>query len=239
MSVNRESMVYIGPPQDKLEEEFMAIFGEAVALEADDFALRDSPHNEALNLQEMARSRGIHIDPADLAKLPMTRLLPAGHAEFWQKYKSFRQHRQGARGSFVADTSQDPDHRPRCGAWFPSLARASTIRSLSSEHTFTKKEVDCVMGFPSLDFAGCAPYKQCFPFDVTALPRYQCAALQGNGIQCAALFCSWSFILSHCLRRSDIERFDPLLLSMTDADAQADLDEEGDSDGVASRERLQ
>ena len=141
--------------------------------------------------------------------MDIRRLLPGNQLAYWDGYEAMVESNQGVRGSFVADTSQDPSARPRCGAWFPSVCRNNIPRSVTRRATFTKRDVDMAMGFPSLPFEGCKAYEACFPSFCCELPRHQYGQLCGNGIHCALAFTYWSFVFSHCLRRADVEKFAP------------------------------
>lgn len=216
--VNQETCVYVGPPPEELQAAFFSLFGAAVSLEGDDFVGLDTPEEQDANLLVLAKVRGVYADLGTLKTMPHTKLLPPLHAEHWKLYdEMYRAARQGAQGSFLVDTSQNPVARPRCGAWFPTIARSSTIRSISRNHTFTKRELDFAMGFPSLQFEGCQEYKSALAFDPATLSRRAFSLLQGNGIHCAAGLCFWSFVLSHVLRRSDVEQWTPPLNTPRDS----------------------
>ena len=116
--------------------------------------------------------------------------------------------KQGCRGSFIVDASQDPGQRPRCGAWFPAFSRTSAIYSLSSSDIFTGSELDFAMGFPSLDLEACRQYKSCFP-SLDGLSWNERLSLRGNGIHCGAVFAWTLWVFSHLAWREDIESFMP------------------------------
>jgi hypothetical protein len=210
MAIRQDRVCWIGPAAKDLLKEFMGLFGRAVYLESDDFARVDTQANLDSELLEAARAKGIYADLEVLQGMHLSKLLPSGQASHLKVYEEvWMSRKMGVRGSFMADASQDPLERPRCGAWFPSLARSTMLRSVTSNHAFTKNEIDFSMGFPSLDFPECKPYQQCFEQQVTSMNRHQYGQLSGNGIHVGAGLTFWTYVLSHCVKRADVEKFSP------------------------------
>ena len=156
---NQRRLVWLGPPEDSNTEEFLRTFASAVMCEADDLLWQDVPSERELAYIRPAEAKGFFCGLERLRErglLNLPSLLPPYQKEFCDKYLAlYRGDRQGCRGSFVVDATQDPEQRPRCGAWFPAFSRSSAVFSLSSSELFTSNERDYAMCFPSLNFEAC------------------------------------------------------------------------------------
>ena len=226
--INRSTLIYIGPRGPALREAILKIFGRAVHLEADDFLGLSDDQGRTNARRDMASSRCIYGSDEQINALSPLSLLPAGSQRYWKGYRDVLQaDRTGVRGSFAADLSQDPLGRPRCGAWFPGFACSSEIASISKEKFFTQAELDMAMGFPSIpSLPGSKAYAECFSDRVTGLPFPKYKKVLGNGVHLPTQNCFLLFVLSHCVRRCDVEAWKPDLHFPSDAVFEKDEDED-------------
>lgn len=218
-AINQETLIWTGPcGQQAVTQDFLRIFGQSVQLEADDLrgCCRQEEHDELLS--DLARKRGLFCPVSTLKDLPRDSLMCPSSARHYHAYKrimeTFPDKVGAVSGSFVVDLSQNPDTRPRYGAWFPAFAKSSRMYSMSRDDFFANAELDFAMGFPTADIDECAPFQKSLHIKPHMLPNSQYCMLAGNGMHVAAMAAWWSYIFAHCVRKSDVMRIEwPLLTS--------------------------
>jgi hypothetical protein len=210
--------LYIGPPQPELLAFILGMFGKAVQLEGDDFVGLSSEQDQLQQRKELASQRCKHASDDKLLEMDICDSLPSGQRGFWHQYERLREERQGARGSFTADCSQYQTLQPRCGAWLPSVATSSELRSLSKKAAFTPQELDFSMGYPSIEgLEGCRAYSSCMSREMYKRAWNSFKRVLGNGVHlpCQAI---WMLtILAHMVRRDDFQQWKPPLRIPIDA----------------------
>ena len=83
------------------------------------------------------------------------------------------------------------------------------------------------MGFPSIpSLPGSKAYAECFSDGVTGLPFPKYKKVLGNGVHLPIQNCFLLFVLSHCVRRCDVEAWKPDLHFPSDAVFEKDEDED-------------
>lgn len=210
-AVNRDTVVWTGPASpDLLAKEFLGTFGQAPMMEADDFLNLDTEEQHNVLLSEIAANRGLFCPPSVLRSIPLDQLLCPSKQRHVANYRAIfgTTHKVGARGSFVVDLSQNPEERPRCGAWFPTLTCNSNLYSMSGKDFFTNAELDFAMGFPSISLPQVQQYACVVPeaLQIHRRDRATYAKLIGNGMHVGSLFAWFGYVFAHCVRRYDIER---------------------------------
>ncbi len=208
-AIKDESVVWVGPrTPEAIREAFLGFFGCTVRLEADDF-LVDSPEAEQEVRRDIARTRGVFSSRTE-GQLPITALLCNTALQRFNAYKQIyeedAQDRIGLAGTFVADISQDPTARRRCGSWLPACTRSSQFYSFSRGRFLTPLEVDVSQGWPlSTD----GPYGDVLPVQSTRLTLSQQRSVSGNGMHLAQVGAAMAFVMAHCIKREVLLRMLP------------------------------
>ena len=130
---------------------------------------------------------------------------------------------------FVGDVSQSAE-RPRGGHWMPTIARSSTMVSLTANaghgHIFTMNELDFSMGWPVLPLPMCKKYASAIPevyknlSSATANPT----RLSGNGMMLQQI-AAWNLYLwGNLVRRDVLSQWRPPLRLRHEKSAQKDAE---------------
>eukprot|EP00973_Karenia_brevis_P020561 2823274-Karenia_brevis.AAC.1 len=97
--------------------------------------------------------------------------------------------RTGYAGGFVCDLSQS-EERLRNGPWLPTIARSTSLCSLSQDRLFTENEIDFAMGWPAIANQWNEKYSN--RLDMTSVfgpnSHHQRAQLAGNGMMLQQVF---------------------------------------------------
>lgn len=215
VSINQQSLVWIGPTEKDVTRHFLRYFGATVELDGDVFCGLDNPSVHAQAVMTMARHRGVYLSSeTEALQQDWTRYLPYGQMTVHAACRAMaeRGSKVGLSGALTADLSQSVD-RLRCGPWLCTLARSTLMCSVSRNHLFSPDELDFSMGWPTI----LNVHNECYARrlglittfrGVTAAER---RSLAGNG-HALPQFMSWFlYISSHCVRRCYVEQLRPPL----------------------------
>lgn len=221
VAINLDTLCWVGPNSDELVSSlFQKMFGCSVQLEGDVFAKADTLANVQGLRADLAKQRGCFCSAEQLGRLSARALLCGGDQSRYDGYAAMHS-RVGFGGSMIADVSQDPEARPRVGAWIPSITKQTCVVSLTADHVYTPNEVDAIMGWPTLEGTRAHRlYSSAIGFDFGIITRGQRMALAGNSMHCAALYSWFLFVFSHLVRRATVEALSFQLFPS--ANAQAD-----------------
>ena len=223
-AVNQEQLVWVGPAtQAGVMDEFLQLFGRAVQLECDAFCGLDSQANLEADLLDSFRGRQIYGTIAELRALPFGSHLPPSQVLALAGYeKLFNEgDKVGAGGAFMADVSQNPEERPRCGPWVQTLARSSHFVSVSKKHTYSRAELDFAMGFPTIPLKN-ACFEACNAYPVHKLPWSGYRKITGNGMHLASMMAWWMYVCMNCVRRDALQRWAPQVPTPNPAPDESD-----------------
>ena len=86
--LNLSKLVWVGPSQTELQQDFQSIFRASRVVTGDIFAAIDTEHNQRVQLQDMARARKSFLRPDfDTATLDISQLLGPSARSRYQKYR--------------------------------------------------------------------------------------------------------------------------------------------------------
>lgn len=213
VAINLNDLVWVGPTSPSaIQETFMQIFACQVEVDADIVAGADSPEQHQALLQHLGRRRGYYRNASDL-QLGM--LLPPGMSATWTSLREALgagklNQRMGFNGGVAADISQAGD-RVRAGPWMPSPCKTSHMASVTQDKLFTCREVDWLMGWPSLPHAMSWKYKACIPSTYWDTSIQDHFALLGNSMSLQQIAAFQLFVYSHVIRRDRAIRMCPPL----------------------------
>lgn len=228
---NREKLVWTGPQQMDVLDNFLMWFGRSVCMEADNFIGIDTDAAYESHLRSFALRRGMYATPEQLSSCreDWVPLLPRAMALTHQAGQDVfeRGHRTGLGGSFVLDLSQSVE-RLRCGPWIPTVARSTCLCSLSKRRLVTPSEIEFAMGWPSITTHESARYADALGYETSFSSSSQKARLSfaGNGMMMPQIMAFFLYSFSHLIRR-DVLEFLEVPLRLTAMDSDADSTSEG------------
>lgn len=211
MALSFRTLIWVGPnTNEEIYADFLDFFGKQAISEGDMFACLDTAVNITEARRELARKRGIHGGPLDDLKPFLT---PGGQSRY-DGYQQLLPRKRGARGSCIADIGQDPNKRPRIGAWIPTSTKSSKFVSLTKggqypEHVFTADELAFAHGWPCLEFSGNKSFRDAMPSELANLSQVQRQKVLGNGVHLVMLFAWNLYIESHVIRRDQVTGYVP------------------------------
>ena len=193
--LRKATMVWLGPTGD-ITELFLKIFGASVETNGDIFIAADTPENIQKVRQDMAALRGFR---ENIARLPFRHLFsPLAQERLQELHTKFL---SSGLEVFVGDVSQFAN-RVRGGEFIPTLARSTTLISVSKEHLFTPAELDLTMGWPCVpELHACGRYSDLLPDVPEVSSTSTSRRLNGNGMHLAQVGSWVLFILSYAMRR--------------------------------------
>lgn len=228
MAYNQETLAWLGPHMQDALGDFLSFFGKSVSVDGDIFVGLDTQQEYDVLLRGMAENRGLHPTTDQLRKAHWSSLLAPGVLANYKANKMV--YEQGNRtglvgGGFVCDLSQSED-RLRNGPWLPTVARSTSLCSLSKDRLFTANEIDFAMGWPAIENEWNEKY--CTRLDMKAMfgtsSHHQRSQLAGNGMMLQQVF-SWSLYCFNNLARLPVLRL--MELPLQKASTTLEHDEDG------------
>ena len=210
VAINRKSLVWLGPAQSDVTEDFLSIFGRSPELDGDAYAGLDSPESIQETRAEFARRRGIYGSPEDIA---LSALFTKTAQERFNKAASQHEARMksGDTTAFIFDASQS-ENRSRVNQLLPAATKTCVFVSLTKQHLFTQNETDFSMGWPVLGTASSTQYAHVLPRSLKQQSACMRRRLSGNGM-CLPQVCAWFlYVQSHCARKHVLLQWVPTLL---------------------------
>lgn len=193
-AINQDTYIWCGPPSGVgVLAEFMSIFGARVMVDAAFFEGRDTPEQRDKFLREICRTRGTW--PQAGGKLSVIELLPPGERRNLQRLQELiaRQPSRfvGELGKSVADLSQNPDMRLRCGKLFPPLMKSSKlcVCGPSDAEFLTPSEVNFAHGWASIPVRGNEAFRRASS-SLSGLTIAEQQSLSGNAMHLPT-FAAW------------------------------------------------
>lgn len=227
--LNRHELVWVGPEGVDVLPDFLAWFGRACALEADDFIGLDGDASYMEVLLAMAHKRGIYPTAEQIGNLhkDWPSLLPRSQHHVYTAAKEVHQEgsRTGLAGSFAVDLSQSVS-RMRSGPWVPTVARSTLMCSMSRGRLMTGREVDACMGWPAIRLPGNNVYADAVGMDdmfSEASPHAR-RQLAGNGMMLPQVMAWLLYVYSHTVRKDRLQQLPMRLRSAAVPSADSEDD---------------
>ena len=210
----KETLVWVGPKGD-CTEDFLRTFKRKAVVDAQSFAMMDTPEEIESMRKWFAAKKGVEYEPS----LKTRDIVCESAGRFLDKAKVLRAagKKVGRDGVMVCDISQDPDKRFRAGGFFPSQQKSSSMALVSGvdtdlldDHLFTAGELSLKEGFPSLD-KWCPPeLVECLNFRIQDAPKPVQFRLLGDGMSLTAVIAWQLYCLSNTIRREQIRVMRPI-----------------------------
>lgn len=232
-AINLERLVWVGPRDaESLKDDFMTLFGAVVVLDGDAYACIDAPSAIVERKQEVLRKRGIWSCPSDAELEDFFTPCAREHIQALRaKQRALAKSSFGT--CFVGDASQSAE-RARGGHWMPTIARSSTMVSLSANegrgHIFTAGELDFAMGWPSVPLEPCRKYAAAIPSFYSNLGSFASNPTQmaGNGMMLQQVAAWQLYLWGNVIRRDLLQQWRPPLRVHIKAKKGAGDDPEAD-----------
>jgi hypothetical protein len=238
-AVNQDTLLWLGPRDQRgIQKHFEHFVRRTVEVDADVFLTPESSMLEEKFRAELARGQGnFAVDGACLpVQACVTPLTYQRLAAYTQKYMEMTP----KPACFVADLSQNADHRSRCGSILPAACVSSTFYSVTKDRLFTPSDMLIAHGWP---LNSGSEFFDLMPFDRSKLSTAQERLLLGNSMHLAQVGAVFLYITSHLLRREVAMSMCPIPCttaaaaaalndSVSAAESAATAAEQGDGEGV-------
>ena len=237
VAINLSDLVWLGPTTEHgIQAEFMEIFKARTDIDAGVVLGQDSPEEYNALLEHLARRRGYYLN---VGSLPLSALLPPSTADTWgflqQAFsKGELADRMSPSGTVCADISH-LEERLRAGAWMPSPCKTSLMASVTKNRLFTFREIDSLMGWPSLPHAQCRPYQQCVPSAYWTASMQHRQQFLGNSMSLQQIAAFQLYVYSSVIRRETVCKMFPSLMWRSPPCSEKKPDER--KDGAAKDEK--
>jgi hypothetical protein len=210
--IARWSHIWVGPTGPELQADFCKQFGASLVLDGDCF-FQASDEDRHLHIKTLAASRNTRLPP-DWQSMALEDLVPyigppgqASRAAEWQlRHAAWDLEAGHAHGSaFLCDLDHHPGHGPMPGKLYPTFLTHHNIYSWSRGQLATESESWSALGLDVRDHAGKGrPISPVFKI-MSGLKVGQQQLLRGNSMHIPSISMWLVYVLSHCVRRSDLQ----------------------------------
>lgn len=211
---------------DKIRRHFYDFIAREMVLDGDVFVGTDSAEERTKHVNFLMAKRGMFRVNHKYLKSDLFFGPGAERSRYHgylEKFATFRE--KNFANAFIADISQSPVARGRCGTLVPSCTRSGFLMSFSKDKPLTPNEVDFAMAWPTAQLPGCEEFQKCMATDMEGLSSQARRSLSGNGMNLFQFSCWFTYVISHMLLRDDLQKFNPLELRLM---AQEESEEESE-----------
>jgi hypothetical protein len=215
-NVNQETLVWLGPEADNIQEDFDHMFNRRLMLDASVY-FNATPDEVFQAAQQMAASRK-KVLPEHLRDVPMAdymdRICPPCNLDIKAQYEDWFIKKEIPRPHY-ADLDHHPGRGLRPGSSCPSLDTHPKVYGFAEQRFLTPLELLGTMG---IDIGG--PLSGGRPVSSLAklfdqLSRHDQLVLVGNGMHVPTMAAWFLYVCAHCRRRSDFFQL-PLHVGLPD-----------------------